>query len=446
MTIGGDRLPQPDELSSVDVRLRHPAAAPRPGSAVRRWFRAALRDSGYVLARAPLSLAAFIVVVTTLALGAGLLVLFVGLVVLALTVVVARAVAHTERSLLRGLLDRDAVTPTYRQGGCSRVRRMLTLLRDPQSWLDIAWCLVGFPLSAVTWPFVVAWWSAALGGLTWPLWGWTLPTGDGNQQLPQLLGLGSDYWVGAVFWVVVGALFAATLPPAMRALRLVNAAPAEQLLCGRAQWQAELDRQRDGRSAARSAQSDALRRLERDIHDGPQQRLVRLGMDLGRARHQMGTDPQRAGATIDEAIAQTRATLDELRALSRGIAPPVLVDRGLVEALRELVTRAPVPVHLTVEIDDLPEDVQTAAYFVVSEALTNVAKHSMATYALVDVRQEDRVLIVSVQDDGVGGAQLAKGHGLLGLSDRARAVDGLLTVSSPPGGPTEVRAELPCGS
>lgn len=452
MTIGGDRLPPPDELSSVDVRLRHPAPDSRTGSAERRRLTGALRDSGYVLARAPLSLAAFIVVLTTLALGAGLLVLFVGLAVLVLSAIVARAVAHTERSLLRGLADRPAPTPAYLAGDGGTVRRLLTVLRDPQSWLDIAWCLVGFPISAVTWPFVVAWWSAAVGGLTWPLWGWTLPTGDGNRQLPQLLGLGSGYLVGVVFWMIVGAVFAVTLPLVMRGLRLVNAAPAEQLLCGRAQWQAEVDRQRHGRTAARSAQSGALRRLERDIHDGPQQRLVRLGMDLGRARQQVNTDPERAGATLDEAIAQTRATLEELRALSRGIAPPVLVDRGLVEALRELVSRATVPVHLTVEIGtgemngDLPEDVQTAAYFVVSEALTNVAKHSMATYALVDVRQEDGVLIVSVQDDGVGGAQLAKGHGLLGLSDRARAVDGLLTVSSPAGGPTEVRAELPCGS
>lgn len=450
MTIHGNRMPQPDELGTVDVRRRPPAEDPANRSAGglgSGWFTGLGRRTGYVFAQWPLALAAFIVVVTLLAVGAGLSITVIGLPVLALAALGARVAAHAERSLQRRLLGRSAPTPAYRRADGGWLRRTLTTLGDPQSWLDIVWALVGFVLSTVTWAVGVAWWSVTVGALSWPLWSWSLPDDSDSAQVPELIGLGRHYVVDLTFYLLVGLLAAVTLPWVMRVLSLVTAAPAEVLLCGRARWQRELDRQRDGRSAARSAQSGALRRLERDIHDGPQQRLVRLGMDLGRAKQQMTTDPQRAGATLDEAIAQTRATLDELRALSRGIAPPVLVDRGLVEALRELVTRATVPVHLTVEIDDeVPEDVQTAAYFVVSEALTNVAKHAMATYALVDVRQEQRVLVVSVQDDGVGGAQLAKGHGLLGLSDRARAVDGLLTVSSPPGGPTEVRAELPCGS
>lgn len=446
MTTHDDRIRPPDELGTVDVQLRTPPAEP-PGRALAgRWFAGLGRRSAYVLVGWPLALAAFVVVLTMLAVGAGLSITVVGLPILALAALVARTAAYAERSLLRGLLGRSAPTPAYRRSDQGWLRRTLTTLGDPQSWLDIVWCLVAFVLSTVTWVMAVVWWSVTLGALSWPLWGWSLPVGA-NLGFSQMLGVVSFYPVEAAFWVVFGALLFAILPWVMRVLALLNAAPAQMLLCGRAQWQRELDRQRDGRTAARSAQSGALRRLERDIHDGPQQRLVRLGMDLGRARQQVDTDPARAGATLDEAIAQTRATLEELRALSRGIAPPVLVDRGLVEALRELVTRAPVPVHLTVDVGgDLPEDVQTTAYFVVSEALTNVAKHAMASYALVDVQQDGDLLRVRVQDDGIGGAQLAKGHGLLGLSDRARGVDGLLRVSSPAGGPTEVLAELPCGS
>jgi signal transduction histidine kinase len=206
----------------------------------------------------------------------------------------------------------------------------------------------------------------------------------------------------------------------------------------------ELSEQRD---SAVSAEATALRRLERDIHDGPQQRLVRLAMDLGRARQQLDSDPAAARATLDEALGQTRETLDELRALSRGIAPPILTDRGLAAALHALAARGVIPVRLTVdpELDRLPAVVESTAYFVVAEALTNVAKHSRATSCAVAVGLAHGRLQVAVVDDGQGGAHAAKGHGLAGLADRVRAAGGTLGVVSPDGGPTEIRAELPCG-
>jgi signal transduction histidine kinase len=199
------------------------------------------------------------------------------------------------------------------------------------------------------------------------------------------------------------------------------------------------------KQAAASAEATALRRLERDIHDGPQQRLVRLAIDLGRARAQFDTDPDAARTTIDEAVSQTRETLDELRALSRGIAPPILTYRGLPSALAALAGRCPVPVDLAVDRDlgRLDAGVESTAYFVAAESLTNIAKHSRASTCTLTVVNATGLLGVVIADDGIGGASIAKGHGLSGLTDRVRAAGGTLTVMSPNGGPTEIRAELP---
>ena len=151
---------------------------------------------------------------------------------------------------------------------------------------------------------------------------------------------------------------------------------------------------------------------------------------------------------LDGALDQTREAIAELRALSRGIAPPVLADRGLAAALTDVASRAVVHVHLDVRLpvgERLPSAVENAAYFIVAEALTNVAKHAEATTASVTALREGTDLVVTVEDDGVGGADVAKGHGLAGLVDRARGLDGTLTVDSPVGGPTRVIGRIPCG-
>jgi signal transduction histidine kinase len=218
------------------------------------------------------------------------------------------------------------------------------------------------------------------------------------------------------------------------------------LLTSRAATQAEIGRLAGGRDAAVAAEAVALRRLERDIHDGPQQRLVRLQMDLARAQRQLERDPEAARSTLGDAAGLARETLEELRALSRGIAPPVLADRGLAAALAAVAARSPIPVELAVDLptERLAPVAENTAYFVVSEALANAAKHSGATTCRVEVGCAGGVLRVVVEDDGVGGAVLAPGHGLAGLADRLRAVDGVLAVDSPRGGPTRLTAELPC--
>jgi len=205
----------------------------------------------------------------------------------------------------------------------------------------------------------------------------------------------------------------------------------------------------EARDAASSAEGHSLRRLERDIHDGPQQRLVRMQMDLAAAERQLDADPEKARGLIAEAMQQSKDALDELRALSRGFAPPILLDRGLVAALESAATRSSIPATV---VDELPagtkldQEVERNAYFVASEALTNAIKHSSATEVEIRVATTDAELFISVRDNGTGGATTKSGHGLAGLRERMRGVGGSLEVHSPSGGPTVVTARLPLAS
>jgi signal transduction histidine kinase len=200
------------------------------------------------------------------------------------------------------------------------------------------------------------------------------------------------------------------------------------------------------RTGAVDAQDAELRRIERDLHDGAQARLVALGMSLGLAEQRLATDPEGAQQLVAEARAGLGEALEELRDLARGIHPPVLSDRGLGAALATLADRSALPVTVTAGLDGrLPPAVESAAYFVAAEAIANAAKHSGAERIHVAVGRQGDVLAVEVADDGRGGADPA-GGGLTGLRRRVEALDGTLAVASPPGGPTVVRAELPCGS
>ena len=195
------------------------------------------------------------------------------------------------------------------------------------------------------------------------------------------------------------------------------------------------------------ASDSERRRLERNLHDGAQARLVALALLLGHARRTSEQDPEGVPELLDRAVAELSTSLAELRELARGIHPAVLTEKGLGAALYGLASRAPVPVTLDSEVDRrrLPEHVEAAAYFVVAEALTNVAKYARATGANVAVRRDNGRVTVDVTDDGIGGADAATGSGLRGLADRVAALDGTLWVDSPPGEGTRVHAEIPCG-
>ena len=433
-------------LPMTDTSLRAPAwREPSRPRGVRRF----VLESGYALSAFFLALPAFIVVLTDLALGIGLAVLVGGVLLLWVAVMVARGFARFERIRLRGMLGKPAETPAYL---CPRPedsfwRKALLPLRDAQSWLDVVWCLVGLVTGSIAFALTLAWWAAAVGGLSYWFWQRWIPYDPhDNTTLAELLGFGEGRHPEIVLNLVLGAVALLTLPLVVRFSAALHGSLAHVLLSSRAELQQEVRRVEGGRDAARAAEAASLRRLERDIHDGPQQRLVRLTMDLGRARRQLAEDPARASETIDAALLQARETVDELRSLSRGIAPPLLVDRGLTSALGELTVRSEVPVEATVDVpDDLPPHLETAVYFVVAEALTNIAKHSGATRASVGVWVENGGVEVRVEDDGVGGAHPAKGTGLVGLQQRVLAADGRLEVTSPEGGPTVVSAWLPLG-
>ena len=421
--------------------LAPPAAPTRP-----RGVRRVLLESAYALSAFPIALVALVVVVIDLSLGLALVVFVGGILLISVGVMVARGFARFERIRMRGMLGRPAATPRYvcATPGAGFWRRSLTPLRDPQSWLDVVWSIVGLVTGTIAFSVALVWWSAAGVGLTYWFWQRWVPTSDEEDGLSSLLGLGDGRGAESLANLVVGALFLLTLPYAVRLVVTINASLASVLLCSRAELQHEVARVEGGRDAARAAEAESMRRLERDIHDGPQQRLVRLSMDLGRARRQLDQDPERAAATIDEALAQTRETVAELRSLSRGIAPPLLVDRGLAAALEEMLAQSVVPVDAHIDLPSpLPPHVETAVYFVVAEALTNVAKHSGAAAASVSVVARGSEVEVRVRDDGVGGAHPAKGLGLTGLRQRLLAVDGTLDVTSPDGGPTVVLARIP---
>jgi signal transduction histidine kinase len=211
-----------------------------------------------------------------------------------------------------------------------------------------------------------------------------------------------------------------------------------------AELQARLEELRESRARIVEAGYAERRRVERDLHDGAQQRLVALALELQLVRSKLATDPAAAAEGLDAATHELTEATEELRELARGIHPPVLSDRGLVAALEALAKRAPLPV--TVEADEAeraPEAVEAAAYFVVSEALTNVARHARAEQAVVRVARRDGDLCVEVEDDGAGGADIKSGSGLRGLADRVGALDGALEVESRSGRGTTVRASLP---
>ncbi|TDC33881.1 hypothetical protein E1261_05370 [Kribbella albertanoniae] len=187
------------------------------------------------------------------------------------------------------------------------------------------------------------------------------------------------------------------------------------------------------------------RRMERDLHDGAQQRLVSLAMTLGRAKNRLGDKDPSVRSLIEEAHSEALQAIAELRDLTRGLHPPVLTDRGLDAAISAVAARSPVPVRVSVDVDPRPSlTIESIAYFVVTEALTNVAKHADAARAEVRIVRIGNLLRVEVTDDGRGGAHPEGGTGLQGLSDRVAGVDGQLSLSSPPGGPTVLTAEVPC--
>jgi signal transduction histidine kinase len=332
-------------------------------------------------------------------------------------------------------------------------------------WLYLLHTMViNFIVSTITWTLMVIWVSISLGGVTYWFWQFFLPNPNTpwffshavNERL-HLPVTGIDFAaLDAVYYFVLGLIFLATLPFVLRGFTSLHELIARGVL-GAFKSDAlarELRAVSASRGDAISAEGHSLRRLERDIHDGPQQRLVRLQMDLAAAERQLETDPKKAQALITEAMQQSKDALEELRALSRGFAPPILSDRGLVAALESASTRFTISARVVNELPEgtvLPQEVERNAYFVAVEALTNAVKHASASEVVTTVtlrgtpKAKQRWLDVTVTDNGAGGAVAIDGHGIAGLEQRLRGFGGTLEVSSPDGGPTSVTAHFPFG-
>ncbi len=373
----------------------------------------------------------------------------------------------------RGRLDRFYIAYAYTAGGL--VAGLPIIFYNPASDPDCANCLTSNPLlihdnldlvngiyttlSAVSIPILATlivhlvrraraagpeerrsqepvWWA---GGATVLLFTGALLTNLGPAgSYDDVVWYAANFVIAAVPFAFLFGLLRTRLSEA----ELV----AEENVRLDAELQARLDELRDSRARIVEAGYAARRKLERDLHDGAQQRLVGLALDLRLAREKLEDDPNAAAAMLDEASAELSQATEELRELARGIHPAILSDRGLEAAVESLAKRAPLPVELDTSVNGrLPEPVEAAAYFVVSEALTNVGRHSGADRAEVGIKRDNGTLIVEIKDDGAGGADPA-GSGLRGLADRVAALDGRLRVDDPASGGTIVRADIPLGS
>ncbi|WBQ02630.1 sensor histidine kinase [Kribbella sp. CA-293567] len=319
-------------------------------------------------------------------------------------------------------------------------------LRDPAVRRELSWLLLhatfGFAIGLLGLGLPLY----AVQSLSFPLWFELLPPGSTGPGVSfwRIDGIGDALVVGLTglgwFFVTIA------INPVLARLQ---ARPGRRLLAPSAEVDLSLrvSQLSSSRAAALDAHAVELRRIERSLHDGAQNRLVAVNVFLGAARRALARDPATADAVLAQAQDAAELALAELRTVARGILPPVLADRGLAGALAGLAAGSGVPCELEVEIAGrCPASVEAAAYFVVAEALTNVAKHSAATSVAGTVRRERDQLVIVIEDDGRGGADERRGSGLTGIRRRVEAFDGSLTLTSPAGGPTVLRVELPCGS
>jgi signal transduction histidine kinase len=373
----------------------------RPPPARFAFDRHTWKEIAHLLANLPTALLGFVYVTVTISVGAGLSVTVIGLPLLALVLMGARGIGRAERARARALLgvriDEPSPLPVPARGE-GVFASVWSRLKDPVAWRSVLYSFIRLPWGVLTFTVMV-------------------------------VGL-------FVLWPV--------LPFIARGLTNADRAMVRGLLSPSDELERRIAELESDRGVVVDTAAADLRRIERDLHDGAQARLVALAMGLGLAKEKLLEDPDAAAAMVDEAHGEVKLALRELRDLARGIHPAVLTDRGLDAALSSVASRCTAPVTVTVNLDERPAAaIEGIAYFTVSELLQNVSKHARATRASVDVWRSGDRLLLQVMDDGKGGARLDGGTGMAGLAERLGAVDGLFVLDSPPGGPTTVTAELP---
>ena len=395
---------------------------------------------GYLLVALPLGIIEFTFLVTAISVGVGTAITLVGIPILIGTIYAWRWLAQLERRLIGALTGVQIPSP-YRPDptGAGWSRKVYARLADPATWKDLVFLLLQLPLGIVAFAAATVVLGCAASWLAAPAYYWAVPDGVdlGMFQVDTL--------PGALALVPLGALLAFVGIPALGLLGRYYGELGALLLGSNAdpELTAQVSELEGARSRIIAAADAERRRIERDLHDGAQQRLVALSLTLRMAESRAEKDPE-AQELIRSAGEEAGLALKELRDLARGIHPAILTNRGLDAALDDLAGRATVPVEVIESPRErLPDQVEAAAYFVVSECLANVGKHAQASSATVSVTAQDGQLLVEVRDDGTGGVDVENGHGIQGLEDRVGALGGTLAVESPPGAGTRVLATIP---
>jgi len=373
---------------------------------------------------------AFASIISAFSAGAATLLAGIGVVLIVLGIEGSRLVARLERRRARLADPRPVLEHPYRPLRGDLVTLFRAEFLDEARWRDVLYVGVNFPLVVIEFFLVVVLWGLTIGLLAAPV---TL-TGAPAPWAPLAVVAGIVLLpIAASLTQLVAVLHRAVISG------LIGTSETREL-------RRQVETLRESRSAVLDAEASELRRIERDLHDGAQQRLVMLTIDLGLAAERIDTDAAGAKELVLEARTEAQQALGEIRSLVRGIAPAILLDRGLVPAIESISARGAVPTSVRSELpagERLPDAIERAAYFVVAEALVNVAKHSGATRCEVRCRREGGNLVVEVWDDGTGGATVGPVGGLAGLAGRVEGVDGSFSVASPAGGPTLIAAVIP---
>ncbi|KAB8198000.1 sensor histidine kinase [Nonomuraea phyllanthi] len=391
------------------------------------------RAAPYLAVTGALGFGWFVVLSVALPVSLTLTVVWVGVPLTMAAILMWRGGAMLERRLMHAALGvriADPYRPRPERGLGAHLR---WLLADSATWQDLGYLLMLLPLGLVETAVSLVVWTTSAMLLIQPILMSLWVAGVHSD-------LTIDSWAGSFVAAAFGLLVLVMAAYLVRGMAWLHGTLATVLLGG-----SQEERLRASRARGIDAAEAERRRIERDLHDGAQQRLLSVAVDLGRAQSKFDSEPEEARLLIAQAHAGTKAAIGELRNLARGIHPAILSDRGLDAALSGLAARAPVRVDVSVELEERPPAaVESIAYFIVAETLANMAKHSGASEASVMVVRDHRGVVVDVWDDGIGGAAMVPGGGLSGLADRAATIDGVLVLHSPLGGPTLVRAELPC--
>lgn len=416
------------------------------------------RRSLFLLSALPLAVFVPTMVIWLVSLGAGLSIMGVGLLILLVAAALSRWFGGLELRRLAWAGAPPIEPPQWPvASGRGLIGRIALVLLDGRQWSYIAYSVLYLFLGTVTGSLGLVWLFTILGGATRWLWGDWIPMNRADMSVIAMIVPAARFVppflhgpVVSLAYAILGAIGLVTLPWLTAALVGLHDRLARVFLgrYGPEEIDAQMAGLRRSRQAGLAAEGRALRKLERDLHDGPQQQLLRLQIDLAAAQRKIATDPETASRLIEDAGRRSAETLAELRLLVRGMVPPILQDRGLVAALEALAERNAIPATVLAQVQpglNIEPAVQQGVYFVVAELLANSVKHSGARRVTIEcwTDPDAKKLTVAISDDGQGGAKMLPGHGLTGIAERIEGLGGAWSLVSPLGGPTRITLHVP---